>query len=227
MAYKRKRSSSKRPTKRARIVKRRTRGRVARSRRFDPFPTQKTVLMRYASNFILDATIGTPGSYIFRCASIYDPDFSGTGHQPYGHDQWQAVYNHYEVLSSKITVRAQSSSPGSNTASGVIGIAIKDDTTYETNFDTIREAKDSHFKFLPGYGPASTSVTARWSKNKYWPRGSSPNTRTAFGSNPNDDMFFVVYTTAITPALEAPAVQCLVNMEFVVRMFEPKDLGQS
>lgn len=45
-------------------------------------------------------------SYLFRCNSLFDPDQSGTGHQPYLFDQWAALYPSYLVIRShaKITV---------------------------------------------------------------------------------------------------------------------------
>jgi hypothetical protein len=36
-------------------------------------------------------------SYIWRLNSLFDPDYSGTGHQPLGFDQWAAFYGSYTV----------------------------------------------------------------------------------------------------------------------------------
>ena len=35
--------------------------------------------------------------------SLFDPDQTGTGHQPYYFDQFAALYNRYTVLGSKLT----------------------------------------------------------------------------------------------------------------------------
>lgn len=47
---------------------------------------------------------GTPGLYVFSANGLFDPDFTGTGHQPMGFDQLMAFYKHYTVLRSRITV---------------------------------------------------------------------------------------------------------------------------
>lgn len=47
-----------------------------------------------------------PFIYAFRANSIYDPDYTGTGGQPLGRDQWATLYSKYRVFASKIEVKA-------------------------------------------------------------------------------------------------------------------------
>lgn len=42
---------------------------------------------------------------VYRGNSIYDPDFTGTGHQPLGHDQYSSFYHKYCVVGAYVTVR--------------------------------------------------------------------------------------------------------------------------
>ena len=55
----------------------------------------------------------TPGStmanHVFRLNSIFDPDFTGVGHQPGFHDQWANLYNQYRVTSAEWTLTFDSS----------------------------------------------------------------------------------------------------------------------
>jgi hypothetical protein len=46
---------------------------------------------------ITTAGVGVPGYQVFRMNSIYDPDLSGVGHQPLGHDELIQFYNKYVV----------------------------------------------------------------------------------------------------------------------------------
>lgn len=46
----------------------------------------------------------------FRGNSCYDPDYTGAGVQPYGWDEYTALYGNYQVKASKITVYFQSAS---------------------------------------------------------------------------------------------------------------------
>lgn len=44
------------------------------------------------------------GYYVFRGNSVYDPDYTGGGVQPYGYDQYMAIFNNYRVVASSIKV---------------------------------------------------------------------------------------------------------------------------
>lgn len=50
------------------------------------------------------STSGTLQDNVFRGNSLNDPDLTGAGGQPMGHDQWSSLYASYTVLGSKIEV---------------------------------------------------------------------------------------------------------------------------
>jgi hypothetical protein len=54
--------------------------------------------MLYAASLTLALPVG-PGflDYVLRLNSLFDPDFSGGGHQPKGFDQLAVLYNRYRV----------------------------------------------------------------------------------------------------------------------------------
>jgi hypothetical protein len=47
---------------------------------------------------------GTSSSYTWRLNSLYDPDYTSTGKQPYMYDQYSAVYNRYRVIKTELIV---------------------------------------------------------------------------------------------------------------------------
>jgi len=47
----------------------------------------------------LATTVGS--SQVYNLNSLFDPDRTGTGHQPYGFDQMSALYNRYRVLNTR------------------------------------------------------------------------------------------------------------------------------
>jgi len=55
------------------------------------------------------AATGSLGIYQWRTNSLFDPNFTGTGHQPYGFDQMKTYYASYLVTSSVIAAECLSS----------------------------------------------------------------------------------------------------------------------
>lgn len=66
------------------------------------FPKQFRNTVRYESELLSVVLNGSGlGSYVVSCNGLYDPNVSGTGHQPLYFDQLTSIYNHYCVLKSK------------------------------------------------------------------------------------------------------------------------------
>lgn len=67
------------------------------------FPPQMTTTLRYVETVAIAANSGS-GFYVFSCNGLYDPNITGTGHQPLGFGQLIALYNHYKVKKSNIKI---------------------------------------------------------------------------------------------------------------------------
>lgn len=67
-----------------------------------------TVRLTYADNYRHDVACNGSAGYqqTFRSSSIFDPDLTGTGHQPLMRDLWASQYDYYTVLACdyKITM---------------------------------------------------------------------------------------------------------------------------
>lgn len=81
-------------------------------------------LVYYDYNQSLATTTGLPTTRFFSANGCYDPDFSGTGHQPMGFDQMMLFYDQYTVLASKITVTFTADASAMR-----FGLGISPDTT--------------------------------------------------------------------------------------------------
>lgn len=57
-----------------------------------------TVRLTYADTFRHELNYSTAATQIFRTNSIYDPDYTNTGHQPLMRDLWASQYDYYTVL---------------------------------------------------------------------------------------------------------------------------------
>lgn len=77
--------------------------RLALPRRITPFLANKRTTQHvYGSQYEVSLTSGTGSLRLFRGNGMYDPDRSGTGHQPYGFDQISALYKYFNVAGSSI-----------------------------------------------------------------------------------------------------------------------------
>lgn len=89
------------------------------------FPKQLKIRHRYVESFVLTTGAGLFGTYQFSANGMYDPNITGTGHQPMYFDQLAALYNHYTVLRSKIQIRVSNGT----SAIQLCGLYVEDDTT--------------------------------------------------------------------------------------------------
>ncbi len=63
-----------------------------------PWPTRTVTRLDYTDQFDIVCTSGALSVYTFNSNGLYDPDQTGTGHQPLGFDQYATQYNRYRVL---------------------------------------------------------------------------------------------------------------------------------
>lgn len=69
------------------------------------FPPQISMKLRYWQNGVNTTTV-TAGVTQFYGNNIYDPDYTGAGHQPLYRDFWATAYNNYRVTNSYISITA-------------------------------------------------------------------------------------------------------------------------
>lgn len=69
-------------------------------------PPLSYVSLKYPSQAlgIYEAAAGSGVSYTFSLNSVFDPDFSGSGNQPIGLDQWAQFYGRYRVIKVRFTL---------------------------------------------------------------------------------------------------------------------------
>jgi len=188
-------------------------------RYYDPFPPMQRAILRYVDDVSLNAGQGGVSQKLFRANSIYDPDASGVGHQPYGHDQYQSIYNHYRV--DKVIITASSGSTGSN---NIMGIGIQSDATLEASATTVRERKGTTFATLSSYAQPA-KLTSVWTRKSTFPVDADGYTA-QFGTNPTEEVFFNVFACG-NGTVDPGALAVTVTMTFYVTMYEPRSLTGS
>jgi len=186
------------------------------NRAVNPIPERYICKMKYSDTFQL--TSGGGSLYRFNLNSIFDPNRTGVGHQPYGHDQYDRIYNHYKVNYSTIVL-----TPVIN-GEGMFGCTITDDPTINVGFDTVKEIKNTNMKAMGANG-VPDKVTQYYNKNQvYTP--ASDGIGANFGANPSEQAFFHVWFTA-KDSTSTPTLILNVSIAYNVTMSELKDLGSS
>ncbi len=98
-------------------------------------PDRMFVALTYTAGKGLDSGgAGSIASQVFRGNSLFDPDFTGTGAQPTGFDQWAAFYERYRVRGSSMTVRVRAEVDASSTIFPMGVLLPKTVTTLDTNY---------------------------------------------------------------------------------------------
>lgn len=188
------------------------------------------VTLRYSEIIpVTGAAAGVGVVNSFRANSIYDPNFTGVGHQPMGHDEWSSFYNHYQVKASRIKCQlANQEQTGGEPVVFWIELAAASAATLNPTTaiergraawkcvgqqtDTIAAPLNNEYDAMKFFGKAIANQTTQVAN---------------FGSNPSEDVFFHVgygpMSTLATPRLW----QLLVVIEYDCVFTEPKELLES
>jgi len=188
---------------------------------FDPFPAKMRNVLRYSETVSLDAGVAAPAHNLFRATSIFDPNFTGSGHQPYGHDTLAGIYNHYIVDKAICTVTSASTS-----GNVILGIAQTDDAVVSSDFDEIREQKGVTFAPLA----ASTNpikLVSTYNRKNVFPATFSDSLTSNYNANPPDNHFFDVFVEGNLNTANPAALVVCVTITYYITSWELRDLGVS
>lgn len=104
MVYKRRAKRSFR--KRTRKIRRKART-TLKNKTLNPFSQRYLCKMKYAEVRVVSGPVGGGlVQYNYRLNSIFDPNLTGGGHQPYGSDQLSDLYNRYRVYKVDYAISA-------------------------------------------------------------------------------------------------------------------------
>lgn len=159
------------------------------------FGTRKYCKMIYAEKGLSLTTgvIGASTDYIFRLNDIFDPNFTGTGHQPSMHDQMNAVFERYCVTGCAYKVSFSNSSTSNRQ---LVAVYISDRDTTVTDITTIIEQGSVQYRQLSVSTAGGSQATISgyvdlpqlmgMTKDAYT---ADSNYATEFGNDPSDPGF--------------------------------------
>lgn len=218
---------------------RRPRRRTFKRRRFnrvhrpilEGFPKSKLVKLRYVEQISLDPGLGGFSVSEWRANSVFDPNLSGTGHQPMGFDQWSEIYERYTVVGSKINVQYAPIAV-SSVAPGFFGVSLYNlsgqlTSVYAGNVDAIMESKLSGYTSTMAGNANSTaivtSLTRRFSAKKFFGKANvldDPDLGAVNTNNPANSAYFGVWY-ASSGGNDPGIANFKVMIDYIVLWHEP------
>ncbi len=189
------------------------------------FPNSVITKLRYVDLITLSSTAGSLATNNYLANSIYDPNSTGTGHQPLYHDQYAAIYDQYVVLGSKITVHFQ---PYQVDQAWIFGIVSDDDVTISTTTETRMEQNNSVWAIsgTNDTGPVILSQTFSPLRDFGIDAKDDGASHTPVGSSPAEQIVFAVWAQELNVALTGVAYLA-VDIEYTVKFSELKTPTQS
>lgn len=196
-----------------------------------PFGKSRTCRLRYSESISINPGLGVAGQYAFSANGLYDPNITGTGHQPYGFDQLMALYNHYTVTGARCKVTIAG---GSSNVSYTIAIKLSDGALLSTTNPDYLLEQPGFNKRLIGNNSASVSpsVASNFSCRKFFRQKSkafimaNDLLRGSSTANPSEQAFFIiVYQPLIGDDLGSTVMQ--VTIDYVATFTGPKELVAS
>lgn len=226
----------KRKYERKTTVYRRKKRKKSRRRRIPKGLFAKTTKMafRYVDTVTINPDAGSNFVYLTYSANgMYDPDTTGIGHQPYGFDQYMQFYNHYTVIGAKMNVKFQAPAP-TTTAAGTAYVGIMQTagpTPGITSINTVQESKRSNCRIQPLAGTArATSINSTVNLSKVFGQKvlQEDNNAGTATSQPAEQWYWQIMAATNSVGVVNPdPIQCLVTIDYIVILHEPKDIAGS
>jgi len=167
----------------------------------------------------LNPGAGANARYLFRANSIFDPDHSGVGHQPYGHDNLQSIYKQYVVDKAVITLVP---TQFGNTVC-TYGVRVAEGGP-SAGFHLAREMKGVTMG-TTAVGAASAPISRTYSRSKMWPI--EKDTSANFGTNPTFDAYFDIFMQGPNQSTDPGSVDFMVNITYYVTCYDLLQLSAS
>lgn len=193
-------------------------------------PRRAVSTLRYTENISLaKPDVGSSKSYAWVPSSLFDPNSTGTGHQPMKFDQIMAFYDHYNVISCSYRVRAINLDANPL----LLGVMVTDGV-YTPTTDWNKYVENGAKKILMprgdsagGKGVHTISGSVNIAKFMGYDSYRSTQNKGNISGSPSDNCFLIVFISDIFSNTPTQGVDLLVDLVFKAEFTEPKQLVQS
>lgn len=189
------------------------------------FPNSIITKHRYAALQSMASSAGSLVRHAWSANSIYDPDFTGTGHQPLYFDQYAAIYDQYVVLGAKITITFANRDTAKN---AIIGIVGEDDGTASPTIDTLMECNNSVSTILPPAGAGTVEMSLTYEPQEAFGVDAKADgfSQTSVGTSPTEGYYWVMFHIP-ADGTSTQTCDCKIEIEYTVKYSELKTPVQS
>jgi len=186
--------------------------------------------LRYVDDISLTISAGAPAYHQFRANSIFDPDYSGTGHQPMRFDEMAKFYADYVVIGSKITIKHC----GGATAVAPVKMALYlNDTSISSLVyvnDLIEQGRVK-YRVTSDNGSNHSRLALGFSAKKFFGLANVKDNVDRIGANcstnPADQAFFIFAVQPMDNAANIGPLRFEVIIEYLVWFNQPLQLSVS
>lgn len=187
------------------------------------FPDRFRTFLEYTQLQLALISSATSGNYTFSGNSVFDPDTSGTGHQPLYFDQMVAIYNRYRVFASKLKFELLSA-----TSSAAISITPTTDSARPTSIDIAWETP--YTMEIPISSSVFRTVRhALMETQKLWGMGSVTQDdvfSAVFSANPLRQWYWKIWAVS-SDGSTSMTLRCNISVTYDVEFSERISPGQS
>jgi hypothetical protein len=201
--------------------------------RSETFPAKfRTSLVYQDCDFSLSPAIGNGyyDTHVFRGNSVYDPDYTGVGVQPYYFDNLAAIYNRYRVISSTIVVTLMSDSSSDLTKlikTTLFPFQLNADPDYSEFEDLCRLPKCKSVKWNQDRNDLSTlTITNTCGTDFFTDNPLDEDWESSVGGNP-DTMWYWHLTADTTTVSGEPTIYFDVKITYDVCWYKRASVNES
>jgi len=215
-----------------RVYKKRAYNRVSAYSNNIGLPLRKTCKLTYCEQYVVSpVTAGLPASQRMLINSLYDPNSTGTGHQPLGFDQWAVHYNQYIVKGAKVTTTFTNLAAG-NSPVRIGHTYLSDSTSLDADLtDRLERQRWTSTKLLLGAIDSRQTIVSYFSTKKFFSvkdLTDEHQMRAEVSGNPTLPAYLFIWAQEAsgTGAFVEDLI-CETKIEFICEFLDPKEVGPS
>lgn len=190
------------------------------------FPNAIYGELAYVQHIQIASSTITPGTQTFRLNSLFDPDFSGIGSQPYMRDQWAALYSKYVVYACRVQIHLSTD----NANNDILVTARPTQSSLTIGDIDLEMERGGISRVVANERPQTISLFIPlhkiWGISKKRYMSDDLYSQNTIGSNPLSPVYYTLGAIAADRGTTV-SVQCQVKLTQYFKMYHYKQAGAS